>query len=318
MRFILGLAAFLVVVVLGISYYCYRIAYYSPVGDQNDDLKESHSSQMIPLRETIVDMIGTLNAIPYEKVSIRSDDGLTLVGRYYHKADGAPLDLCVHGYRGTPARDFSGGTAIYLSEGHNLLMIEQRAHCTSEGHTITFGVKERYDVLAWVRYAVSRFGEDTQIFMDGISMGAATVLMTAGLPELPGNVKAVIADCPFTSPEEIIRKVCADRGFNVTITYPFLRLGAKIFGGFDPKAADALEAARRIRVPVLLIHGEEDHFVPCDMGRRIAAANPEKIRLETFPGAGHGLSYLIDKPRYTKLVMDFTARVLAGAESRQQ
>ena len=112
--------------------------------------------------------------------------------------------------------------------------------------------------------------------------------------------------------------MCADRGFNVTITYPFLRLGAKIFGGFDPKAADALEAARRIRVPVLLIHGEEDHFVPCDMGRRIAAANPEKIRLETFPGAGHGLSYLIDKPRYTKLVMDFTARVLAGAESRQQ
>ena len=64
MRFILGLAAFLVVVVLGISYYCYRIAYYSPVGDQNDDYKESRSSQMIPLRETIVDMIGTLNAIP--------------------------------------------------------------------------------------------------------------------------------------------------------------------------------------------------------------------------------------------------------------
>ena len=72
------------------------------------------------------------------------------------------------------------------------------------------------------------------------------------------------------------------------------------------------------RVPVLLIHGEEDRCVPCEMSRRIAAANPEKIRLEMFPGAGHGLSYLIDKPRYTKLVMDFTARVLAGAESRQQ
>ena len=314
MKFILGLTVLALLFVLGTAFYCYRITYYSPVGDQNDDYKESHSSQMIPLRETIVDMIDTLNAIPYERVTIRSEDGLTLAGRYYHRADGAPLDLCVHGYRGTPARDFSGGTAIYLSEGHNLLMIEQRAHCTSEGHTITFGVKERYDVLAWVRYAISRFGEDTAIFLDGISMGAATVLMTAGLPELPQNVRGVIADCPFTSPKEIICKVSADRGFNVSITYPFLWLGARIFGGFDLHAADALQAARRIRVPVLLIHGEEDRFVPCEMSRRIAAANPEKIRLEMFPGAGHGLSYLIDKPRYTALVMDFTKKALAGEE----
>ncbi len=64
-----------------------------------------------------------------------------------------------------------------LREGHNVLMIEERAHLESEGHTITFGIKERYDALDWIRYALQRFGEDTRIILVGISMGAATVLM---------------------------------------------------------------------------------------------------------------------------------------------
>ena len=90
-------------------------------------------------------------------------------------------------------------------------------------------------------------------------------------------------------------------------------------GGASPEAgashdwnlrADAREAVKRAKVPILLIHGEDDHFVPCDMSREIAAANPEKIRFHTFPGAGHGLSYLVDEPRYTGLIWDFTAEIL--------
>ena len=305
---VLYCALALAAILLGAAYVTYRIVFYSPNKTQNDDFSLPVSDQTEPLLETIKAMIREVNAIPYERVSVTSFDGLRLAGRYYHQRDGAPLAILFHGYRGTPARDFSGGTQLYRDEGFNLLMIEERAHCTSEGHTVTFGVKERQDCLKWIEYAQKRFGEDTPVLLCGISMGAATVLMASGL-RLPDCVKGIIADAPFTNPKEIIVKVCRDRKLSPRIVWPLLRLGARIYGGFDPTGADAAEAVKSSPVPILLIHGEDDRFVPCEMGRRIAAANPDRVELHTFPHAGHGLSFLVDRPRYEQIARTFLARV---------
>ncbi len=305
---VLYCALALAAILLGAAYVTYRMVFYSPNKTQNDDFSLPVSDQTEPLLETIKAMIREVNAIPYERVSVTSFDGLRLAGRYYHQRDGAPLAILFHGYRGTPARDFSGGTQLYRDEGFNLLMIEERAHCTSEGHTVTFGVKERQDCLKWIEYAQKRFGEDTPVLLCGISMGAATVLMASGL-RLPDWVKGIIADAPFTNPKEIIVKVCRDRKLPPRIVWPLLRLGARIYGGFDPTGADAAEAVKRSPVPILLIHGEDDRFVPCEMGRRIAAANPDRVELHTFPRAGHGLSFLVDRPRYKQIARTFFARV---------
>ena len=149
----------------GSLYATYRLVFYSPNDRQNDDHAIAHTSQMDVFREQISEMINAADAVPYEPVEIRSHDGLVLRARYYHQSDDAPLMLCFHGYRGTPRRDFSGGIQIMLLAGHNILMAEQRAHCGSEGHTITFGVEERYDCLDWIRWAQGRFGEDKPIFL---------------------------------------------------------------------------------------------------------------------------------------------------------
>ena len=296
----LGLLA---VVLIG-TYVVYRLLFRSPNKRQNDDFYVPASEQTDPLRETIYEMIRTLNATPFERVSITSFDGLKLLGRYYHKADGAPLAILFHGYRGTPSRDFSGGAQAYLAAGFNLLLIEQRAHCGSEGHVISFGVNERKDCLLWIDWANTRFGADVLILLCGISMGAATVLMASGM-DLPENVKGVIADSPFTNPKEIIKKVSKDHRLPPWLVWAAARLGAALFGRFDLTGADAAEAVRHARVPILILHGEDDRFVPCDMGRRIAAANPGITELYTFFGAGHGLSFLCDRPRYEKIIETF-------------
>jgi len=301
---ILILAALIALVSYAVSY----IGFHSPNGRQNDDENITRSDQMDPLRDTILAMIRALNARPFERVYITSRDGLRLAGRYYHQADGAPLDICFHGWRGTPSRDFSGGAGIYFAAGHNVLMVEERAQCSSEGHWMTMGVKERLDCVDWVRYAVERFGADSRILVNGISMGAATVLMAA--PDLPANVRGIVADCPYTSPAEIVRKVLGDMRFSPAVFYPFMALGARLFARFDLNAPGAVDAVRKTSVPILLIHGEDDRFVPCDMGRAIAAANPA-VELHTFPGAGHGLSFLLDEERYRAIVTDFADRVLA-------
>ncbi len=298
----------LLLLLLAVTYVVYRIVFYAPNATQNDDHAVADTEQMRPYFAQIHRMIDELNARPYERVYITSVDGLRLTGRYYHQADGAPLDICFHGYRGTPSRDFSGGTRIYFDEGHNLLMVEERGQCGSEGHTMTFGVMERQDCLSWVQYAIGRFGPDVRIILNGISMGAATVLMAAEL-DLPANVRGIVADCPFTTPEAIIRKVCKeDMHLPPLLVMPFVRLAARLFGRFRLQDASAVSAVRHTRVPILLIHGEADHFVPWEMSLEILSANPAMIEFHSFPDAGHGISYLLDEPRYREIVTAFHKR----------
>ncbi len=291
--------------VLGTFFY----AFYSPLGRQNDDYHILAPLRTQEERDRSIALIDRLRARPYEPVSILSHDGLRLCGRYFHQADGAPLAILCHGYRGTPVRDFCGGAEICFQEGFNVLMIEERAHCSSGGHVISYGINERRDVLRWTEYAVKRFGDGLKILLVGISMGAATVLMASALA-LPRQVRGIIADCPYTSPAEIITEVGRAKGIPVKLAFPLVSLGAHVLGGFSLDAASALSAVRQAKVPVLLIHGEDDGFVPCGMSRRIAAANPALVELHTFPGAGHGLSYLVDTERYTALVQAFCRRVL--------
>ena len=98
----------------------------------------------------------------------------------------------------------------------------------------------------------------------------------------------------------------------MALAFPLVRIGAKLFGGFSLSSSDSVSAVRNARIPILLIHGEADAFVPCDMSREIAAANPAMVEFHTFPGAGHGLSYLVDTPRYTQLVEEFCRKVFSG------
>ena len=125
-------------------------------------------------------------------------------------------------------------------------------------------------------------------------MGAATVLMASEF-DLPASVRGIIADCGYTSPRDILKKVIRQCHLPVAPIYFLVRLGARAFGRFDPEAASAARALEKCRVPVLFIHGEADNFVPCDMSREnyVHCAAPKA--LITVPGADHGFSYLVDR-----------------------
>lgn len=293
----------LLVIFFGGSYYAYRIAFYSsPKG--RDKIPSTSSSVYDPYRARMKEVWDQLNGRAFETVSTRSKDGLTLYGRYYHVADGAPLAICFHGYRSHPLTDFSGGSELIFQMGHNLLLVDQRAHGKSSGNTIGFGITERYDVLSWCSYAIGRFGAGTKLMIYGISMGGATVLMAAGLP-LPENVQCIIADCPYACAEDIILDVGRKRHYPPRLIRPFLHIGARIYGGFQLGATDAIQAVKNAKVPILIIHGEADTFVPCSMSERIQKANSKMIRRATFPNAEHGISYLVDTPRYQEICREF-------------
>lgn len=296
---------FLLLFSLGFSLYAYRTAFYSPKKGRKDYFIMPKGEQYAAIKEQMDSLMHELEEIPCETVSIKSYDGTQLFARYYHTCDGAPLQIQFHGYRGSALRDFCGGTKLARDLGQNILLVDQRAHGKSGGTTICYGIRERLDCLCWVNYACERFGNDTKIILSGVSMGGATVLMASELI-LPENVCAIIADSPYSSPEAIIRKVCGDMGLPHKIAFPFVRLGAFLYARLRIKGG-AEEAVKNTKTPILIIHGEDDRFVPIEMSRDIFAACASEKRLETFPEAGHGLSYLTDKERYTRITEEFLA-----------
>ena len=71
-----------------------------------------------------------------------------------------------------------------------------------------------------------------------------------------------------------------------------------------------MPSVSKTRIPILIIHGEADSFVPCDMSRQIHAANPEKVKLVTIPKAGHGLAYMVNPKKYEQAAKQFFNEIL--------
>ena len=299
----LSLCAALASLGLASAWNCYRICFYSPPKGRATPYDPMLGPQYESVQDTLFQVIRIMEQYPFDDIGITAPDGIPLRGRYYHFRDGAPLMILCHGYRSNALRDCCGGHAVARNLGFNALVIHQRAHGDSGGNTITFGIRERWDLHSWIRWANRRFGDHTPVLLYGLSMGAATVLMGCELG-YPANVAGIIADSPYSSPGDIIRKVCRDARYP-GLVYPFIDAGARIFGGFRLDACTAADAVAKSEVPVLLIHGEDDRLVPCSMSRGMAERNPGRVRLCTVPGAGHGLSFLTDPGTCEKAVMDF-------------
>ncbi len=291
---------------LGITYYCFRFCFYvkKKVVISPDEFPIPEGKVYEAHRPQMVAWMKEVRALPSREYRITSHDGLKLYGKYYECAPGATMELMFHGYRGNAERDLCGGVQRAFALGHNALIVDQRASCHSDGNIISFGVNEHQDCLRWVDFAIREFGPDVKIILTGISMGATTVLLAAGT-ELPKNVVGVLADCGYTSAHEIIQVVAGYLKLPPKLSYPFVRLAARMFGHFDLEAADATAALKNCKVPVIFFHGEADKFVPCYMSKVNYDACASRKELVTIPGAAHGLSYIIDPERYLQAAGDF-------------
>lgn len=294
------LLLFSIIALVG-AYVVYKIVFRKdePFADDPFSTLDKFPEYEEKRRELVTDAVGR----PYEEVSVFSCDGLELFGRYYHFKDGATLEIKAHGYRSISVRDYSAAPMESERAERNLLLIDQRAHGKSEGCVISFGAKEKHDVLSWIEWARERFGTEVNIILSGISMGGATVLLASEL-SLPDNVKGIIADCPYSDATEQITLVGKRSGVPKFVSAPLLRLGALIYGRFRLSEASPQKAVAKASVPILLLHGEADRFVPCYMSRNITERGPT-VALYTFEGAQHGFSYLTDPEKYRELCEQF-------------
>lgn len=307
---LLGFALFICLACFITAFICFYRVFYSPerkpLAEGEVDLPPGKEYE--PYYEQMTAWTLQTRALPHEDVSITSFDGLTLRGKYYEYAPGAPMELMFHGYRGSSERDLCGGVDRCFALGRNVLIVDHRASGTSEGKVITFGVNESRDCMSWIDFILEKFGADVKIILTGISMGAATVMM-ATARDLPENVVMVLADCGYTSSKEIIKKVIREMGLPAGLLYPFVKLGARLFGNFDPDELSPIEAMKTCKVPVIFVHGDADDFVPYEMSVQNYEACTAVKKLITVPDAGHGLAYPADCEGYLHVLAQFSSEV---------
>lgn len=240
-----------------------------------------------------------------ETVSINARDGVPLVGHWFPSENPKRIIVAMHGWRSGWCNDFGVVADFWFQNDCSVLFAQQRGQGDSGGEYMGFGLLERHDCLAWTEWVNERTGGALPVYLCGVSMGASTVLMAAGL-ELPENVRGIIADCGYTSPEAIWKHVAKD---NLGLSYGTRSAAAnglcrkKIRVGIDDYSC--VDAMGECEAPVLFVHGTDDQFVPIEMTYENYKACAAPKRLFVVPGAGHGMSYLVDPEGYRNAVRQF-------------
>lgn len=249
---------------------------------------------------------------PFEHVTVKSRDGLTLHGDLFlAEKPSTRTAILFHGYTSCGMNDCSTMAEYFVERGFNALIIDQRSHGKSEGEYIGFGILDRFDCLKWINYVEERLGDKSEIVLYGVSMGASTVLMACGTQGFSKNVKAVISDCAFTSPYDVFKHILK-RDYHLP-PHPIMDINERLCrkkAGYGFKDFSTLEAASVAPCPILFIHGNEDKFVPTEMTLKNYKSFTSEKQLLIVDNAGHAASQYENPALYQKTVTEFLDRYL--------
>ncbi len=250
--------------------------------------------------------------VPVERIEKESEiwemttaDGLHLKARFLkQKQETHRYMIICHGYCNHRLQDVSRQALDFYARGVHVFLPYARGHGLSEGDHIGMGWEERKDIVSWI-HRILQYDEKAEIGLFGVSMGGATVMMTAG-ETLPENVRFVIEDCGYTSVyDEFLEEIKVGMGLP---PYPLIWICDAIHFlkyGYGYKKASSVNQLKKAKVPILMIHGEEDRFVPYEMLQTIYDSYAGIKRRESFPEAAHVGSFRKAPERYWALMEEW-------------
>ncbi|MFC0300629.1 alpha/beta hydrolase [Virgibacillus soli] len=243
---------------------------------------------------------------PFEEMELTSYDGLKLAGYFLPaKRPSNKLVIFSHGYLGNAKQMGLYGQYYYEQLGYNIFMADARGHGNSEGDYYGFGWHDRLDLIDWTQQLIGKLGDDTEVVYHGLSMGAATVLMASG-EKLPNQVKAIIADSPYSDVYGLFAYQMK-RMFHLP-AFPFLdstSVVTKFKADYSLKEASSLHQVEKAKVPIFYIHGNADTFVPTEMTKELYSHTKSPAEMWLVDNANHGESFVIAKEEYIKRLNKF-------------
>lgn len=294
---LISLVAVIVVVLIGAGNYFYN---YAVVPSEKDFLgsgstEVSDSQKWFDNKE---------NRTTWQ---LKANDGLNLSAIYLPAENAKKTAIVAHGYMGN-AEDMADYAKMYHDLGYNVLTPDARGHGKSAGDYIGFGWDERKDYQQWIQQILKKNGDDQEIILHGVSMGAATVMMTSG-EKLPDQVKAIVEDCGYSSATAELSYQLKDM-FNLPAfpLIPVTSLVTKVRAGYFFGEADALKQLAKNDRPMLFIHGDADKFVPFSMLEENYQATKGPKEKYVVKGAAHAEAFSKNPEKYRATVAEFLAK----------
>ena len=253
-------------------------------------------------------------------VHIKSRDGLVLKGRLYKKQKNKPraVVIAVHGFHSGGLRDMGRFANMYARNGFDYLIISQRSHFDSEGEYLTFGAKESFDILDWVDIVRKIYAPDIPIILHGVSMGAATVLIAAGIHDnlvdsnIKPNIICCIADSPYDDIIGQIEHLLGERS-NITkkIAIGLFKANMRLRSKASASDASPVTSMSHIKLPIMFVHGKDDRYVLPDNSSRLYELCKSDIKeLLIVEEARHVCSFVVNPDEYEKVFTSFVDRIL--------
>ncbi|MCT3289849.1 LPXTG cell wall anchor domain-containing protein [Lactiplantibacillus pentosus] len=261
--------------------------------------------------------------------------------RAYYIQNGDATKTVIIGQGWTEHLDWIGYVSkIWYDMGYNILMPSQRGQFLSDGDDLTFGYQDKYDWLNWVKMVDERNGANSEVVFYGQSLGADTVLEAASVPGLSKSVKAVVADAGYATLPELgaslytkainyVSNALQSVGLPAITSLPFLSydkivaaINARLIKtqGFSVDDLSAVDAASKVTIPLLLIHTEDDAFIPYTQSLELAAANHSADQeVWILPGqvGGHAAANNAIL-QYQQHLRDFLAPLVSVAEAEDE
>lgn len=241
-----------------------------------------------------------------EQLYLKNTKGQTLHAQFLPtKSKRKAIILACHGSRSSGIGEFCYISRFLSEQGYDLFLVDHRACGESEGLYMGYGYFESEDTMLWLEQIEKRFGSHVPVFLYGVSMGAATVMMMSN-KNLPENVKGIIADCGYTSAwKEFEYQLKESFHMSAFPMLPIVNCFSILLAGYSFKKANPLECVKKAKVPILFIHGEKDHFVPCRMVHELYEACASQKDLLVVKDALHAKSYQTDPEGYGVKFLEF-------------
>ena len=229
---------------------------------------------------------------------------------WFFPGDSATWVIQVHG-RGAMRAECLRAVPVLHAAGLPNLVVSYRNDGEaprSRAGAYALGASEWRDVDAAISYAL-RHGAERIVLM-GWSMGGAVSLQAAVNSGNRHRIAGLILDSPVVDWRTVLRFQAAQARLRAPL--PDLAMGAlevpltaRLSGADDAISFDRLDMvarAQELEVPILLLHSEDDGFVPPDASQALREARPDLVTMPRFTGARHTKLWNYDQTAWAEAI----------------
>ncbi|WP_223591536.1 alpha/beta hydrolase [Neobacillus bataviensis] len=243
------------------------------------------------------------DSLPQREVDIPSPFGYTIKAVLVEPHETNRYIVITHGVTETKINSIKYAN-LFLERGFNALIYDHRRHGESGGKTTSFGHYEKFDLKTIVDWLKKEKGPNLELGIHGESMGAATMLLYAGL--LEDGADFYIADCPFSDfKEQLAYLIKKDfkliPGLLLPIGDTLLRLRDK----YSIRNVSPISVIENIKHPVLFIHSQKDDFILPTMTKELFEQKKGPKMLYLAANGRHAQSFNENPADYARVVDEF-------------